>query len=343
MSERRFNPEQAGQYGKLNLCFSTAERENPEAAERIAAVFTDLFKDPSGKPVTKQSVKEGMADLPIGLSVFGDWFNDIAIEIKAEKTSPYLGFSVKLGWMDEAKKAAGKVSGKIPQLPTFSKLIEGGNASLRKSMLKEIYRLSATVADSVYMGLSPKDIVGGLLVESIGSGLSANGSSLLREALNKPLQGHFEWLRETLGVPDVATQAGFTPKLQLNTFEQKHPVATKGAEKKVVVAPEEGKEIVLTKEEAEFIKLLEILENIEKKNLGPGDDDPLSIILQTGRVFNSLPADSQIRRVVLASIVKQLGEDGDKLMQRKEDEKNIFSIWGWRINVLFTKQLYPLK
>ena len=63
------------------------------------------------------------------------------------------------------------------------------------------------------MGLSPKDIVGGLLRESIGSKLSANGSVVLREALDKPLQGHFEWLREALGVPGRCNASGVYPKI----------------------------------------------------------------------------------------------------------------------------------
>ena len=208
-------------------------------------------------------------------------------------------------------------------------------------MKYELARFSLAVVDSLGVGLSPKDIVGGLLRESIGSKLSANGSVVLREALDKPLQGHFEWLREALGVPDVATQVGFTPKLRLNTFEQNQPVAKKKAETSVVVIPEERKEIVLTKEEAAFIKLLEVLENIEKGDRELGEGEPLKVIYQVGQAFNSLPAESQIRAVALASIVKQLGKDGEELMKAR-DEKNIFSVWGWRVNTLYN-QSRPLR
>ena len=338
-----FNPEQAGVYASLQDRFSSAEQDHPEAAKRIVEVFTDLFKDPNGRPVTEKSIREGMADISIGLSVLGDWLNEIGQEAKIGRETSDIGFFVKLGWMDETKKTAGKKLGKIPQFPTFSKLTEGGNDALKKSMKYELARFSLAVVDSLGVGLSPKDIVGGLLRESIGSKLSANGSVVLREALDKPLQGHFEWLREALGVPDVATQVGFTPKLRLNTFEQNQPVAKKKAEAKVIAVPEKKKEIILTKEEAAFIKLLEVLENYEQGNRRFGEDAPLTVLNQLGQAFNSLALDSPIRKEVMTSVVKQLGSDGEKLTQRKEDEKNIFAMWGWRMNVLFEKQQKPYR
>ena len=59
-----------------------------------------------------------------------------------------------------------------------------------------------------------------------------------------------------------------------------------------------------------------------------GKDAPLTVLYQLGQAFNSLASDSPIREEVMTSVVKQLGSDGEKLMQRQEDEKTFLPFGG---------------
>ena len=332
MSERlHLNPEQQAAYNELASFFGRAEESWPVATTKLVNIVGGLVGE---KPNTQKQLADDMKNIDVGLALIGDWLGDMGLA----------KFDVNLGFGGGAKKAIGRARISFPAFSDLTRVKGKDNQDLEAQTINLLTSFSRRVEDGLKKGLSSKEIIGGLVKESIGSGLSIGGSLPLRLVLEKPVNGHFEWLRDALGVPDVATQAGFTPKLQLlNSFELKPLAVTKKIEPKVVATPEERKEIILTKEEEAFIKLLEVLENYEQGNRRLGEDTPFVVLNRLGKAFDDLEPDSPIRKEVMTTVVKQLGEDGDKLMQRKEDEKNIFSMWGWRMNVLFEKQQKPHK
>lgn len=329
MSEQlRLNPEQEKADIRLADFFGAAEIKWPTAAGKFVEVVGKLVGE---KPKERSKLHEDMKNIDVGLALIGDWLKEVGAE----------GFDVNLGFGGGAKKALGRSQIKFPTISDLIRQDGKVDQDLKTQMPQLLNLFSRRVNAGLKSGLPPRAIMGGLVRESIGSQLSVNGSGSLREVLSKPVSGHFEYLREELGAPDVAGRAGFAPRLQLSTFEQPRPVAAKRGEKTVVTASKERKEIVLTKEEAEFIKLLEVLENYEQGNRRRGEDTPLNVLNQLGQAFSKLAPDSPIRKEVMVSVVKQLGSDGEKLTQENKDEKDIFYMWSWRMNALFDKQQKP--
>lgn len=213
--EQDFSPEQQHAYGQIAGFFARAEYEFPAAAGQLVNVVGGLVGE---QRTTQRKLQEGMENIDVGLALIGDWLREAGAD----------GFKVKLGLGGGAKKSK-SIARKLVPLPDASSLIEAasrGNPRSSEQIQSLLSLFSMQVWRALDVGLSPRQIVGGLVAESVGSRLSANGSEILREALKKPLAGHFEWIREALGIPDAAIQPGFTEKETLSATAVKRDEPT---------------------------------------------------------------------------------------------------------------------
>lgn len=202
-----FNHEQQIQYGNLTEFFGAAERQRPLAARRLANVVTGLIgtekTEEEMNPRKKQEkLEKDLGDAKVGLAILDDWIYDMCAE----------RFNVRLSLVESGKKK-GAIALGLVKLPTYEELINvDGRPSgeLYEQIITSLLPMfSARMKKALECGLTPKQILGGLVYESVGSKLSSEGSPLLRQALQKPLRGNFAMLRDALGIPDVAETSGF--------------------------------------------------------------------------------------------------------------------------------------
>jgi len=221
----RFSPEQQQAYRQIAGFFGRAESEFPAAAGQLVNVVGGLVGE---QRVNRQELQAGMGNIDVGLALIGDWLKETGAE----------GFDVNLGFGGGAKKAIGRSKVKFPTASDLIRIRGRVDPELKAQIPPLLSSFSRQIKGGLDVGLSPRQIVGGLVAESVGSRLSADGSANLREALIKPLAGHFEWIRDALKISDVAGQTGFKPV---------PPPETKQA-----VAPKQLPEI--SRAEAEFIR-----------------------------------------------------------------------------------------
>lgn len=195
---RGFSPEQQQAYQQIAGFFGRAEKESPAAAKQLVNVVGGLVGD---QQTTQEKLRDGMKNIDVGLALIGDWLKETGAE----------GFEVVLGFGGGAKKAIGRSQVNFPTASDLIRVKGRVDPELQRQIPPLLSSFSRQIRSGLDVGLSPRQIVGGLVAESVGSKLSASGSANLRQALNKPLGGHFEWIREALKIPDVAEQSGFKP------------------------------------------------------------------------------------------------------------------------------------
>lgn len=192
------SPEQQQAYQRIAGFFGGVEKQWPQAAGKLVDVVGGLVGD---QQTTRRELQAGMGNIDIGLALIGDWLKETGAE----------GFEVRLGLGGGAKKAIGRSQVKFPNVSDLIRVGGRVNPELQAQIPPLLSSFSRQIRGGLDVGLSPREIVGGLVAESVGSKLSADGSANLRSALEKPLAGHFEWIREALKIPDVVGQPGFQP------------------------------------------------------------------------------------------------------------------------------------
>lgn len=200
MREIDLPAEQAEVYQALTGFFGSAEKIYPDGTAQIASVLTSLIGD---QQVDRGAVRLGLSRPQVGLALLAAWLDEIKLA-----GAPVEVPEIRLGITDRAIAA---VARRQIQFPSYVQLVSKAgrvDERLHSQVDSTLRQFSGLVASAGRIGLRPKEILGGLLAESIGSQLSARGSRILRTALEKPIGGHFEWLREGLGVADVAAKPG---------------------------------------------------------------------------------------------------------------------------------------
>lgn len=180
----------------LRSFFGWAEQAHPEGVASLVSTVTSLI--PRGeKPLTEYDVRNGLTEMncDVGLKLFSHWLDEIGVG----------GFR-QLGLFDKGKVVAAKALLKSQgiQLPSADRVTDPESQAVLRTFSSAMRRFSQE-------SLGAKAPFGLLLSESIGSHLSSRGSRQLRTALEQSLQGHFDWLRNALGVRDVAQNPNFIP------------------------------------------------------------------------------------------------------------------------------------
>ena len=300
----RFLPEQQQAYQRISGFFGRAEAEYPAAAKQLVGVVGGLVGD---QQTTERKLQDGMGNIDVGLALIGDWLKETGAD----------GFEVKLGLGGGTKKVIGRRQVKFPTASDLIRVRGSVSPDLQKQMPPLLASFSRQVKGGLDVGLAPRQIVGGLVAESVGSRLSVNGSTTLRSALGKPLDGHFEWIREALKIPDAAEQPGFTAKAA-PAVEQKKPV-----------------EVDLTSAEKVFVDILEGLVGMEKstgtfeaRELQQFEARELHKYFQDMRsYFSKLPSGGRLRAETMRFAAEQLGEKEKDLRKARKTDGEIFDEW----------------
>jgi len=146
------------------------------------------------------------------------------------------------------------------------------------------------------------------VAESVGSRLSANGSDILRKALEKPLAGHFEWIREALKIPDVAEQARGKAEVDLTLYEKT------------------------------FVGLLEYLIRLEDVQEELNENILQQLFITMKLSFPKLPVSSRLRAEVMIGVNNQLGAEAEKLKKAGKTDDQIFEEWLKRVFIPLYKR-----
>lgn len=164
------------------------EQSYPQGVASLVSTVTSLIPR-SEKPLTQVDVRDGLSELncDVGLKLFSSWLDEIGVG----------GFR-QLGLLDKGKVMGAKALFKSQgiQLPSAHLVSDPESQAVLRIFSSVMRRFSQE-------SFGVKAPFGLLLAESIGSQLSSRGSRQLRSALETSLQGHFDWIRNALGVRDV--------------------------------------------------------------------------------------------------------------------------------------------
>jgi len=292
---RNFSPEQQSAYRQIAGFFGRGEREFPAAAGQLVNVVGGLVGE---EQTTERKLQEGMGNIDVGLALIGDWLKETGAD----------GFEVKLGFGGGAKKAIGRSQVNFPTASDLIRIRGRVNPELQEQIPQLLSSFSRQIRGGLDVGLSPRQIVGGLVAESVGSRLSANGSDILRKALEKPLAGHFEWIREALKIPDVAEQARGKAEVDLTLYEKT------------------------------FVGLLEYLIRLEDVQEELNENILQQLFITMKLSFPKLPVSSRLRAEVMIGVNNQLGAEAEKLKKAGKTDDQIFEEWLKRVFIPLYKR-----
>lgn len=177
----------------LREFFHWTEQQHSRGAQTLVTVISGLVPQ-SDKPMTEGDFRNGLTDTncTIAMNLLSAWLDEVKIG----------GFR-KLNMFDKGGVALAKTRLKTP-LPAAAAVSDPDTQAVLRAFASAMKRYDQ-------ISLTSKGAIGLLLSESIGSQLSGRGSHQLRALLEQPLQGHFDWLRNALGVRDVAQSQNFIP------------------------------------------------------------------------------------------------------------------------------------